>query len=191
MIYFTADCHFGHVNIIKLVNRPFVSVEEMDETLIENWNQKVHRDDTVYIVGDLFFRATDIETTLDRLKGKKRLILGNHDKSWIKKIDTSRYFESVDTLVEISDGKHGITLCHYPLLSWDHAQRTYMIHGHIHNNTNMDYWSLIVKRERLLNAGCDINGFTPVTFDKLIDNNNRFKQGNVDQEKGKIYDNRN
>lgn len=179
MIYFTADCHFGHANIIKHTNRPFASVEEMDETLIQNWNKKVHRNDTVYIVGDLFFRAAEVESTLERLKGKKHLILGNHDKSWIKKVEVGKYFESVHALAEISDGKHGITLCHYPLLSWDHAQRTYMIHGHIHNNTNMDYWPLLVNRERALNAGCDINGFEPVTFDELVENNRRFKQDSV------------
>jgi len=53
MIYFTADQHFGHANIIKLCSRPFSDVHEMDEALIENWNRRVTNGDTIYIIGDL------------------------------------------------------------------------------------------------------------------------------------------
>ena len=50
-----------------------------------------------------------------------------------------------------------------------------MIYGHIHNNTNADYWPLIAERDQMLNAGVDINGFSPVTLEELIENNRRFK----------------
>lgn len=53
MIFFTSDLHLGHENCIRLCNRPFSSIEEMDETLIENWNRKITGKDTVYILGDL------------------------------------------------------------------------------------------------------------------------------------------
>ena len=53
MIFFTSDLHLGHENCIRLCNRPFSSIEEMDETLMENWNHKVTGTDTVYILGDL------------------------------------------------------------------------------------------------------------------------------------------
>ena len=52
MVFVTSDLHFGHKNIIKYENRPFKDVEEMDQKLIENWNNKVGKDDTVYILGD-------------------------------------------------------------------------------------------------------------------------------------------
>ena len=55
MIYFTADTHFDHANIIRFCNRPFATVEEMNETLIANWNRKVHGNDTVYILGYKFY----------------------------------------------------------------------------------------------------------------------------------------
>ena len=60
MNYFTSDLHLGHRNIIRLCNRPFATIEEMDETLIRNWNAKVTNGDTVYILGDLLFRTTTV-----------------------------------------------------------------------------------------------------------------------------------
>jgi calcineurin-like phosphoesterase family protein len=58
VIYFTADLHLGHANIINHCDRPFSSVEEMDEHLINAWNSRVRPNDTVYIIGDLIFRST-------------------------------------------------------------------------------------------------------------------------------------
>lgn len=92
MIYFTADTHFGHYNVIRFCDRPFASAEEMDEAMIQNWNDRVTGNDTVYILGDMFFRSTNAEGILKRLKGKKRLIVGNHDGSWMTKFDYARYF---------------------------------------------------------------------------------------------------
>ena len=80
MIYITADQHFGHANIIKLCSRPFSDVQEMDEALIVNWNRCVTNVDTIYIIGDLFFmNSVSAEEYLKRLKGRKHLILGNHN----------------------------------------------------------------------------------------------------------------
>ena len=165
MYFFTADTHFGHENVIDMCNRPFASINDMNEEIIMRWNAKVKGNDVVYIIGDVFFRCSDPEEILKRLKGKKRLILGNHDGSWISKVDLKLYFESVENMVEFSDGERGLTLCHYPLLTWKHAKKNYMIHGHIHNDTSADYWPLIKARERILNAGVDINNFEPVSFE--------------------------
>lgn len=176
MIFFTADNHFGHISIIDFCNRPFSSEEEMDEEMIARWNARVTGSDTVFILGDLLFRSKDPEAILKRLKGKKRLIVGNHDGTWIKKVDISKYFLSVDSYLETSDGQHKLTLCHYPLLSWNRQHRSYMIHGHIHNDTSLDYWPQVVVRENLLNAGCDLHDYAPVTFDELLRNNQLFKQ---------------
>lgn len=122
------------------------------------------------------FRSVNFEEILKRLKGKKRLIVGNHDGSWMTKADISRYFESIDKFLETTDGQHALTLCHYPMVTWKHAQRSYMIHGHIHNDTSMDYWPLLAARDNVLNAGADINGLMPVTFDELVENNRNFKR---------------
>lgn len=177
MIYFTSDLHLGHENAIKLCNRPFGSVEEMDETLIQNWNSRVTNNDTIYILGDMMFRIhKPPEEYLSRLKGKKHLLLGNHDKTWIKKCDLSKWFVSVNDLLHTSDGQHNISLCHYPMMSFPHMRRNgYMIFGHIHGNTDMEYWPLIERSEIMFNAGVDVNGFMPVTFEELRENNIKFK----------------
>lgn len=76
MIFFTSDLHLGHENCIRLCNRPFSSIEEMDETLIENWNRKITGKDTVYILGDLIYRnQKPPEEYLRRLRGKKHTSL--------------------------------------------------------------------------------------------------------------------
>ena len=93
----------------------------------------------------------------------------------MEKMDLGRYFISVDHLLEISDGVRALTLCNYPLLTWKHAKKSYMIHGHIHANTDADFWPLIRCRENVLNAGVDMNGYQPVTFDELLENNRKFK----------------
>lgn len=79
-IFYISDTHFGHKNCIKFDNRPFETVEEMDQTLIDNWNKKVSDEDTVYIIGDFIYRSGNtFEWYLKQLKGKKILVSGNHD----------------------------------------------------------------------------------------------------------------
>lgn len=178
LILFTADLHLGHTGIISLTNRPFSSVQEMDEVLLRNWNEKVHKNDTVYILGDLFFRNTvPASDYLEEMRGTKHLIIGNHDKGWMKKTDLNRYFESVQLMSEINDGSHVISLCHYPMFAWNRCHKgAYLAHGHIHNNCNGEYWPLLQQMPNALNAGVDINGYAPVTFNEMVENNQRFKE---------------
>lgn len=180
MTYFTSDQHFGHFNIIRLSHRPFASLDEMNEVMIAKWNAKVMADDTIYILGDLFFRAAAVEPILKRLNGRKHFVLGNHDHSWTGRVRLGDYFESVQTIKEIDINGKPVTLCHYPMLSYPQARRGYMIYGHIHNNTGDDYWPLIMRRSRMFNAGVDVNGFEPVTFDELVANNAAFLRLHAD-----------
>jgi len=175
MNYFTADLHLGHANIIKFCDRPFADVYEMDRTLIENWNARVRNDDHVYLVGDFAFRNQLSATRyLDELKGKIHLIVGNHDSKWMKEEGAPDYFESIDLMAELHDGKRQILMCHYPLMSWK-GKNTFLVYGHIHNNINDSYWPLLKTYERALNAGVDVNGFQPVTFEELVANNARWR----------------
>lgn len=181
MIFFTADLHLGHKNIIKLAERPFSSAEEMDETLIANWNKKVKGGDTVYIAGDLINKSSDPKKYLARLKGKKVLICGNHDAGWLELIDSREYFVGVEKLIEQSFCGHMVTLCHYPMIEWRASRKGiskklgYLIHGHIHKNTDKPEYYQLFRIPNALNAGVDINNFEPVTFEELILNNSRYK----------------
>lgn len=198
-IFYVADTHFGHENVIKLSNRPFENAEEMNRKLIENWNSRVKGNDKVYILGDLFYRFEGYQEILGKLKGEKHLIIGNHDASWMEeychkdkreegkldlksyrlkdtKEDLGKYFKSVSDILQITDGQTGCILCHYPLLTWKHEKRLFMIHGHLHNDTQDPFFHHLAENEKILNAGVDINGFIPVTLEELIENNHRFKE---------------
>lgn len=79
-VFFTSDTHFKHANIIKFCERPFGSIEEMNEALIANWNRVVGKDDFVFHLGDFCFGGSEAwNSILDRLNGKIYLVLGNHD----------------------------------------------------------------------------------------------------------------
>ena len=78
-IYFTADTHFGHKAILQYCNRPFETINEMNEALINNWNSKVGPGDIVFHLGDFAFGGSTIwKSILERLNGRKYLIIGNH-----------------------------------------------------------------------------------------------------------------
>ena len=178
MDYFIADTHFGHQNIIRFCDRPFPDAETMDRALIANWNERVNDDDRVYILGDLLYRCLDQIGILSQLKGRKHLLVGNHDHSWLNAPGARDFFASIADYAQVNDGAHVLIMSHYPMLSYYHEHRSnvFMIHGHIHNDTGIDYWPALVERERVLNAGVDINGFRPVTFVELVANNRKFKQ---------------
>ena len=80
MIYFIADTHFNHANIIKYCNRPFKNTYEMNEYIIKKWNSVVKEADTVYHLGDVGFGSLqEVKSLVERLNGRKILLRGNHD----------------------------------------------------------------------------------------------------------------
>jgi len=180
LTYFTSDLHLGHANIIKLCDRPFDSVEEMDEAIIKNWNKRVKTNDTVYILGDVVWNKKKVAYYMEQLSGNKILITGNHDASWCRREDCQRHFSLVTQYLEVSLNSHPMTLCHYPMVEWKDSREElprklgYHIHGHIHNRVSDEYRYLF-REFNALNAGVDVNNFTPVGFDELLENNYRFK----------------
>src|SRR5271169_1776785 len=79
MIYFSSDDHFWHNNVIRYCNRPYSSVEQMNEDMVLKWNSVVKPEDTVYCLGDFSLAFRAVETFTARLMGKKKLVPGNHD----------------------------------------------------------------------------------------------------------------
>lgn len=163
-IYFTSDLHFGHTNIIKYSNRPFTSVHEMDEGLIENWNKTVNSNDVIWLIGDIFFsNAERAKEILLRLKGKKRLILGNHDKVIRNNKSVQDLFDKIypDLHQEYINGDL-VVMCHYPLLTWNKAHHgSFMLHGHCHNTIPYD------PKYRRLDVGVDAQNYAPISFDEI------------------------
>ena len=170
MIYYTADLHFHYKPILETRN-DLASIFEMDEMLIRNWNETVKEDDTVYVVGDVGYNDNRVPgDALERLRGHKHLIRGNHDVGFDDGERLYDYFETVTDFNEIEDGSHHIILCHYPIV---HNKKSYMIHGHLHQ-VNGIYYDILKKLPQVLNAGVDINGYRPVTLPELIENNNLY-----------------
>jgi calcineurin-like phosphoesterase family protein len=150
MIYFTADQHFGHENILKLCNRPFSTIAEMDNALIANWNNVVSKNDTIYILGDFSWRNG--QKYAIKLNGNKIFLMGDHDKQ----ITGERL-----SILKINN--IWFTLCHWPLHSWNKQYYgSIHLHGHIHNNP-------IEPKPNRINVGVDVWDFAPVSIDTILD----------------------
>lgn len=166
MLYFTADCHFHHKNVIKYCDRPFRDIEEMDKKLIRNWNEVVTAKDEVYILGDFTFKGLDaVEALLSQLKGTKHLVRGNHDSTFR---DSMPYASDV-SYAEIQYQNQWFILSHYPFLSWNGMHRgSIQLHGHQHNTCeyNLD---CLEKEIRRYDVGVDANCYKPVSAESIID----------------------
>jgi len=180
--FFTADLHFGHEAIIGFCDRPFADVQEMNRALVSNWNSRVSNDDHVYIVGDLFYGGRDAAgmeeaiSIVSRLNGVLHLVAGNHDFPYLKNMEYHYLFADVDQIRYLKhEGKH-IYLCHYPMAEWSgYFRGSWHIYGHIHNDKKGPAYGYLASQERALNAGVDICGFMPVTFEELVACNEGFK----------------
>lgn len=136
--WFTSDLHFGHKNVCRYTGRPYFSVSEMNQALIDNWNKVVTNNDTVWHLGDFAFGGIGfIKEILSQLKGKEiNMIIGNHDKKLAKKateLIQSNYLNSVQHYKEVSINGQHIVLCHYAMRVWNkHHRGTWMLYGHSH-----------------------------------------------------------
>lgn len=169
MIYFTADTHFYHSNVIELEKRPFQTVEEMDEALIQNWNSKVGPEDEVYILGDLTLKGPSAANeVLARLQGRKYLIRGNHDRYVDRKSFRREHFVWVRDYFELEYRGQYYVLCHYPFQSWNGMRHgSFQLHGHIHSKYSYNHGNR-VRGVRQLDVGVDAQGMTPVSVEELL-----------------------
>lgn len=162
--FFTADTHFGHARIIELCNRPFTSVEEMDEALIARWNAVVSKNDHVWHLGDFTLSTSYVaEVYRKQLNGKISLVYGNHDRPAVRGhemwSEIARYGDEIKV-----DGWH-LTLCHYAFRVWNGSHRkdgnSLMLYGHSHGMQPAIH--------RSLDVGVDCWNFTPVTLPEITD----------------------
>lgn len=168
MNYYISDTHFGHENIIRLCNRPFSSVEEMDRVMIQNWNSVVRPNDDVYIGGDICFRSANPLEILDSLNGRKHLVIGNHDKKNLKNPEFRKRFVEIADIITVKEDGIRIIICHYPMAEWDGMYReSWHFFGHIHNNEN-NAQKIMKTIPKAVNIGADCIGFTPRTAKELM-----------------------
>jgi calcineurin-like phosphoesterase family protein len=182
--FVTSDTHFSHARISELAGRPFSSVEEMDEVLLERWNGTVGAEDAILHLGDLALGCIEESLPLTgRLNGRKFLVPGNHDRvstatQTKKAIERYRplYEEQGWTILpEILDGTrrgHCLRASHYPYRGDSHDtdrhkgtrpvdDGTPLVHGHTHARTHGS-------SGRQFHVGVDAFGFMPIPF-TLID----------------------
>jgi len=182
-VWFTADLHLGHVNIIGYCNRPFAGVAAMNDEIVRRWNDTVAAGDTVWVLGDVALGQIDHSLALvDRMAGRKLLVAGNHDRCWAgngrkARAWTERYvdagFEVVhqgEVVVDIEGAGMTATACHFPYRGDSHDEDRYLdhrpvdrggwlLHGHVH-----DQWR---QRDRMINVGVDAWDYRPVSTDVL------------------------
>jgi calcineurin-like phosphoesterase family protein len=161
-VYFTADLHLRHKNILKYDNRPFSSISSHDNMLIENWNKTVHIGDSIYFLGDFGLTGINyLKSIMERLNGTKYFIKGNHDKSDIIKLYKD-YGTYLGELAEISINNQKIVLCHYAMLVWNKSHHgTWHLHGHSHHSLPVDQHSL------RLDVGTNGWNYCPISFEKV------------------------
>lgn len=168
--FFTADTHFGHANIIKYCNRPFGTVDEMDEALIARWNEVVTPRDIVFHIGDFGFCTPAVAAVIaGRLNGRKFLVYGNHDEQYLFRSDRhgpslafKRQFAGVNAILEEKIDGQRVVMCHYAMRVWNKSHRgSWQLHGHSHGTLPSQNGLL------QLDVGVDCWNYRPVSFDEI------------------------
>ena len=143
-LFVVSDTHFNHENILKFVGsdgkrfRPFDSVLEMNECMVDRWNSIVKPQDSVYHLGDVYLtHSASANELLKRLNGRKRLILGNHDSG--KDGVFLKHFEKI--LMWRTRPDFGLIFSHVPLhpssmFAHRAGKQLVNVHGHIHQNNS-------------------------------------------------------
>ena len=169
-MYFTSDTHFLHENILTLGSgRPFKTIDEHDQFIVDAWNARINKGDRVFHLGDFMMGdRRRFEEFFRKLNGRIFMVLGNHDRprGW------ENYFEHVCKRFELDTKAGKILMRHAPnsLDPWSQGSRdlvqeepggfAWFFHGHVHNR-----WA---RRGKFVNVGVDVRDFEPKTLDELI-----------------------
>lgn len=197
--YYIADLHFYHGNMnTRMDKRGFDDADTMNEYMISQWNSKVQAKDEVVILGDFCMstRAEDANQILSRLKGRKYLIVGNHDRYLNKPGFNRDNFKWVSDYKELNDNGRKVILSHYPIMCYNGQYRldesgnpkTYMLYGHVHNTFDEqlinEYLANVRKNPshayghdkgtpfpcNMINCFCMFSDYIPLTLDEWIVN---------------------
>lgn len=197
MRYYISDLHFGHAKLnTEMDHRGFASAEEMNQYMINQWNSRVRHGDEVVILGDFCMskKAGEAEEILRQLKGRKYMIIGNHDY-YLNDQDFDRsLFKWIESYKELNDNRRKIILSHYPIFCYNGQYRrngegipkTYMLYGHVHNTFDEILVNEFIQRTRacrrevrgsdeqqnipcqMINCFCMFSDYVPLTLDEWI-----------------------
>lgn len=183
--FYISDLHLGHKNVIRFDNRPFKDVEEMYQVITDNWNRVVSSGDTVYVLGDFFWKTEKKwPERLRALAGHKVLIKGNHDLRAFTP-EKAALYDEICEYKEIMDGDRHVIMCHYPIPfhKRDYDPNYWMLYGHVHTTREFQYVEQIRReiKERyvpddgralgnFINVGCMMPwmNYTPRSIDEII-----------------------
>jgi calcineurin-like phosphoesterase family protein len=156
--YLIADPHFFHASIIKMCNRPFATVAEMNDVMAAAIRKTVRDDDDFFVVGDFAHRAepSALKRLFDSLPGRKHLIVGNHDDEHTRALG----WASVRDIAFVSIEGQRCVLSHYALRSWPGIRKgALMLHGHHHGR--------LPGNSQQMDIGVDVMGFAPVRLNTI------------------------
>ena len=168
MNWFTSDLHVGHFNILRYQNRPFKDIKEMNDKLIDNWNERIQPEDVVYVLGD-FAMSRHYDWIIELLNGEKHLIFGNHDKQPQKLLE--RGFVEVVPEKKIKLGNREVLLNHFPYDNIDprFEQRKpkdkglLLLHGHTHRHDPLRL------DKRMIDVGVDGHNYYPWSEEEILE----------------------
>lgn len=178
-IFFTSDLHFCHKKIIQYSNRPFKDIYQMNQKIINNWNEKISNDDQVYILGDYLWRIETDTTILNKitkkLNGKKHLIKGNHDNKYSNYQYLNAGFCSVSNIIQkkikFNNNFYYFILFHYSLKFWDQSHNgSYCLYGHQHFRRDIDFelYKQLQMSTRTMNVCLDGNNLYPYSLQEIL-----------------------
>jgi calcineurin-like phosphoesterase family protein len=150
--WFTSDTHFNHAGIIKYCNRPFDTVEDMNEAIISRWNECVKPGDFVYHLGDFGWNKCD--EIVKRLAGQKFLIIGSHDAEGER---LKKHFCQLTPMKQIKIGVQTIVMTHCAMRVWEKSHYgAWHLYGHSHGH--LETWG------KSFDVGVDTHNFYPYSF---------------------------
>ncbi|MDH5569062.1 MAG: 2'-5' RNA ligase family protein [Nitrosopumilus sp.] len=161
-VHFISDTHFDHRNILRYCNRPFNSIRQMNQTLVENWCNSVRKNEKVFFLGDMSYGKDrrPIDYWLGKLTGKISYIRGNHDK------DIINHATVIHSHYGIKYNNYQFLLMHDP-----HRPNGYdgwIIHGDKHNNNLKDY-PFVNQKNKTVNVCAELVDYVPISLDRIIE----------------------
>lgn len=151
--FFISDLHLGHAKVLEFSPNRFGScIEEHDEWIVDSWNKTVGKKDTIWVLGDLAMSKDSLHH-LERLKGFKKLVLGNHDVASIS--NYIKYFSQIRSMVNFKDA----WLTHCPIHPNEFRKKRINVHGHVHNNS--------VDDPRYVNVCVEKLNAIPISWDEI------------------------